>query len=196
MIFVKIKDQKLTKALQRSITYAEEKAGKIVENILRNCISGESAENLSATQGVSQIALQNAPTQAKIEKDVRRLRAAFVIERGQKVKKRMYPQRMEELIAKRMQASGFTAKTLKYQNWKEARISRNAVVTSDLTGQHEIEIRTKGKQPRAIFRSTHGGAITMKNKYGAFQDAIASVKGKYKDYTKKTLTRDLREILK
>ena len=149
MIHLKINDRKLGKILQTSITYAEKQAGKIVENCLRNVVTGKQAKGLSATGGLYQQALELAPSKGEIDSKVRKLKSAFIFINGRKVKSRMSPKKTEDLIIARAKTIGHTARTLAYSGWTEADSARTATIPPDIATSHAVTIQTEGKKPKA-----------------------------------------------
>ena len=196
MLNIRINTIKLEKTLQKSIMFAEQTAGKIVENSLRNIVTGKKAKGLSESSGLYQLALQNAPTKQEIEGKVKKLKSAFILLNGRKVKTRLNPKKAEDLIIDRVKTIGHTARTLLYSGWNEAVAGRNASISQDVGKGHSVSIKTTGKKHSARFESVHGGISHMMATDGVVGSAAAEVRAKIKKYAKKVFTEDLRRVFK
>ena len=196
MIRIRLNSQKLEKILEKSTTYANETAGKIIENALRNCVTGKNADGLSVSSGLYQQAEELAPSKATIESSVRKLKSAFIFVNGRKLKSRLSPKKTEDLIVARAKTIGHTARTLAYSAWSEAKKARGASIPSDLPTSHEVLINTKGTAPTAKFKSRHRGLSHMMMKHSVIASAVNETRGKLAAYAKNILTKDIKEIFK
>jgi hypothetical protein len=196
VIRLRLNSQKLEKILQKSTTYANEIAGKIVENALRNCITGEGSDGLSVSNGLYQQAEGFAPSKGEIDNSVRKLKSAFVFVNGRKLKSRLSPKLTEDLIVARAKTIGHTSRTLAYSAWSEAKKSRGASIPSDLPTSHTVLINTKGEVPTAKFKSKHRGLSHMMKEHNITSSAVNEIRGKLADYAKNILTKDMKEIFK
>ena len=176
--------------------YAKNEGGKVVENLLRNIVTGEGAENLLQTEGMQRVALQNKPSQARIERDVRKLRSAFVLQGNKKVMKRLSPELKELVIKRRTDRSGYTGRSLEYPNWSEARKGRIFTISNDLTEDTHVTINTASSKPKAKFSSRQGGVVHLNKMVGLATDAVAKTKELAKQYVKLAITKDIKKFTK
>lgn len=196
MIRMKIKASGLSKSLGKSITYAKSDCGKFVENLLRNIVTGEQAQGLGQSQGMFREALQNKPSNGDIERDVKKLKSAFVLQGKQKRLKRLSNELRDQVIKNRISRSGHTGRSLEYPNWMEAVKSRIVTISNDLTEKTAIQIQSIGLKPKATFQSRQGGVTHFQNKIGLATNAIAETAVKAKEYVRKQITTDLRRFFK
>jgi hypothetical protein len=184
------------RSLGKSNTYASTEAGKLVENILRNVVTGKQAEGLPSTEGMHGIAMQNKPTEATIENDVRKLRSAFVLEGKSKNLRRLTPKIKEKIIRDRIARIGHTGKSLHYPNWMESTKGRITTIGNDTTDKTLVEIQCKGLKPRAKFKSTQGGVSHFQKTIGIASNAVSETALSAGYYLKKKITQDIRKFFK
>lgn len=196
MIRVKLKASGLKKGLLKSITYTKSDCGKLVENLLRNIVTGDQAHGLGQSQGMHKEALQNKPSDGDIERDVKRLKSAFVLEGKQKRLKYLSSKLRDEVIKKRISRSGHTGRSLEYPNWMESVKSRIATISNDVTEKTIIQIQSVGLKPKATFKSRQGGITHFQKKIGLATNAIAETAVKAKEYVRKQITTDVRRFFK
>lgn len=196
MIRMRVKANGLNKSLGKSITYAKSDCGKFVENLLRNIVTGEQAQGLSQSQGMFREALQNKPSEGDIERDVRKLKSAFILQGKQKRLQRLNPKLKETIIRNRVARSGHTGRSLEYPNWVEAVKSRIVTISNDVTEKTIIQIQSLGLKPKATFKSRQGGVTHFQKKIGLATNAMTETAVKAKEYLRKQITNDLRRFLK
>ena len=196
MIQVKVRTNGLTKGLAKSNTYANSEAGKLVENLLRNVITGEASESLPQSEGMFRVAMQNKPTQTDIENDVRKLRSAFVLQGKNKRMQSLTPKMKEKLIQDRISRIGHTGRALEYPNWSEATKGRVSTIANDVTDKTIIQIQCKGTKPKATFKSTQGGVKHFQNTIGIATNAVAKTATNAGGYIKAKITKDIRKFFK
>lgn len=193
---MKLKANGLIKSLAKSNTYANDDAGKFVENILRNVVTGEASEGLPQTEGMFRVAMQNKPTQADIENDVRKLRSAFVLQGKTKRLQFLSPKMKERLIQDRIDRIGHTGRALEYPNWSESIKGRVTTIGNDVTDKTIIQIQCKGTKPKARFKSTQGGVKHFQKTLGIATNAVAQTATSAGSYVKTKFTQDIRKIFK
>lgn len=193
---MKVRSNGLMKGLQKSTIYANNEAGKLVENILRNIVTGEPSNGLPSVEGMAGVALQNKPTEANIESDMRKLKSALVLEGKNKRLRRLTPKIKEKIMRDRVARIGHTGKALKYPNWTEANKGRISVIGNDVTDKILVEIQCKGPKPKALFKSTQGGVKHFQNTIGIATDAVAKTALNAGNYIKRKFTHDIRKFFK
>lgn len=196
MITVKVNSTGLNKVLAKSNTYAETEAGKLVENLLRNIVTGEPADGLAQTEGMYRVAYQNKPSKADIENDVKRLKSAFILRGKTKRLQRISAKMQEKIIQDRVDRSGHTGRSLEYPNWAQAVKGRMVSFANELTDKTIIQIQTKGRNPKAKFKSFQGGVRHFQEKLGLATNAVAKTATNARAYIKLKFTNDLKRFLR
>lgn len=185
----------MRETLRKLNTYADDNLGKISENLLRRIVTGIGSEGLPNSSGLQGQARANAPKQEDIQRDIRSLKVAYLTQGSKKSLVRMSEQNKKLILAQRIKAIGYTARTLIF-DWKEATNSRIGEVKGNLSRDHNINIETIGKLPKATFRSISKGLIKLNKKYGIVDKEIAQAEADAIPYIQQIIKSEIRKMFK